>query len=62
LELEKYIVAIVTLDAGKVGGCGAPIFYASTKEEQDKVATYLSRVMEGIVHDLENGTYVIVKH
>lgn len=62
MELEKFILAIVALDADKVGGCGTPIFFAANKEEQDKTAMYLARITEGVVHDLENGTYIIVKH
>ncbi|MDO9535773.1 MAG: hypothetical protein Q7J85_10700 [Bacillota bacterium] len=62
MELEKFILAIVALDAEKVGGCGTPVFFAVNKEEQDKIATYLARITEGVVHDLENGTYIVVKH
>jgi hypothetical protein len=62
VEIEKFILAIVALDAEKVGGCGTPIFFAANKDEQDKIATYLARITEGVVHDLENGTYIVVKH
>ncbi len=62
MELNKYILAVVALEPKKVGGCGAPIFYAENREEQDKMALALARITEGIVHDLENGTYIIVKH
>lgn len=62
MELNKFILAVITLEPEKVGGCGTPIFYAATKEEQDKIATTLARITEGVVHDLENGTYIIIKH
>jgi cell wall assembly regulator SMI1 len=62
MELNKFILAVIALKPGKVGGCGAPIFYVENKEEQDKIATTLARITEGVVHDLENGIYIIVKH
>jgi hypothetical protein len=62
VELNKFILAIIALEPEKVGGCGAPIFYAVNREEQDKIAITLARITEGVVHDLENGTYIIVKH
>lgn len=59
--LGEYIVAVVTTAKDKVGG-GAPIFYATSKEEMDKLALYLAKMTKGMVHDLENGVYVIVRH
>ncbi len=41
---------------------GAPIFVASSPEEREKVSTYLSRILNAQVHDLENGIYIIVRH
>lgn len=62
MEIEKFILAVVTLDPHKVGGCGTPIFHATDKDEQDKIATYLARITSGVIHDLENGVYIIVRH
>ncbi|MGI6309081.1 MAG: capping complex subunit for YIEGIA [Dethiobacteria bacterium] len=62
MEINKFILAIVTRERNKVGGCGTPIFYAASKEEQDTIATYLARITAGVVHDLENGVYIIVRH
>lgn len=62
-SLTKYILAVITIDPSLVAsGGGAPIFYVTDVEEQDKVATYLARIMEGVIHDLENGVYIVVKH
>ncbi|MDQ7792890.1 MAG: hypothetical protein RDU89_00560 [bacterium] len=55
------ILAVVTLHRETVGG-GAPIFYAKDEEEREKIALYLSRILDAMAHDLENGTYIIVKH
>lgn len=59
---EDVIVAIVTIDRDKVMSGGAPIFVASSAEEREKVAVYLGRILAAQVHDLENGTYIIVRH
>ncbi|RKO66857.1 capping complex subunit for YIEGIA [Desulfofundulus salinus] len=55
------ILAVVTLNMDIVAG-GAPIFFARNQEEQEKMARYLARTLDAMVHDLENGVYVIVKH
>ncbi|OPY58929.1 MAG: hypothetical protein A4E55_00535 [Pelotomaculum sp. PtaU1.Bin035] len=55
------ILAVITLQMEKVSG-GAPIFFARDEEEQEKIALYLSKILDAMVHDLENGTYVVVRH
>ncbi len=62
MELEKYILAIITTKPEKVSGGGTPVFIAQTNEEQDKIALILARVTEGVIHDLENGVYLLVRH
>ncbi len=58
---KNTILAVVTLDMKMVAG-GAPIFYATDEESREKTAGYLSRILDATVHDLENGTYIIVSH
>ncbi|MCL6638614.1 MAG: hypothetical protein K6T80_02895 [Firmicutes bacterium] len=55
------ILAVVTLHLDRVSG-GAPIFLAGGEEEQEKIARYLGKILDAMVHDLENGTYIIVRH
>ncbi|MDD4237935.1 MAG: hypothetical protein PHT62_05210 [Desulfotomaculaceae bacterium] len=55
------ILAIVTLQMNMVGG-GAPIFFARDEEEQQKVADYLSRILDATAHDLGNGSLILVMH
>ncbi|NPV52324.1 MAG: hypothetical protein HPY71_02230 [Firmicutes bacterium] len=55
------VLAVVTVNKEKVAG-QAPVFYASDEAEMERIAIYLSRITGGIVHDLENGVYIIVKH
>lgn len=59
--MANRILAVVTLNMDIVAG-GAPIFFARNQEEQVKMARYLARTLDAMVHDLENGVYIIVKH
>ena len=61
-SISNYILAVITLDPALVGPGGAPVFYARDRAEQDRIATYLARVTSGVVHDLENGVYILVQH
>ncbi|KPB06681.1 capping complex subunit for YIEGIA [Bacillus sp. CHD6a] len=61
MEMEKYILAVITTNATKVAG-GAPIFTCETKEEMEFIAANLEAILDGIAHGLGNDLYVIVKH
>jgi len=43
-------------------GGGAPVFPAESEEEREKVARLLAKILRGVVHDLENGVYIVVQH
>lgn len=61
--VETILVTVVLREAKeKVSGGGAPVFFAENKEEQEKLSLILSRILKGMVHDLENGVYIITKH
>lgn len=60
-NLSDAILAVITLHMDKVSG-GAPIFFVRDEKEQEKVANYLSKILDAIVHDLGNGTYIVVRH
>jgi hypothetical protein len=60
-DFVNTILAVVTTDMNKVKG-GTPIFYAKDEQELEKLALYLSKILFGMAHDLENGIYVIVRH
>lgn len=52
--------AIVTTDKNTViAGGQAPVFLAPNEVERDRVAMWLSRITNAIVHDLHNGTVVL---
>ncbi|MCR4418976.1 MAG: hypothetical protein QHH27_02185 [Clostridia bacterium] len=61
---EERILAVVVLEAQRhrVAAGGAPVFVAPDAGEQNRMALALSRILDGMVHDLENGVYVIVRH
>jgi len=65
MEVNKIIIATVVLPESKdrvlAGGTGA-VYLARDPEEQQRISMYLSRISEGVIHDLENGVLLIVKH
>ena len=62
MEAGERILAIVTLAPDKVVAGGAPTFIAANSEEREKVASYLGHILAAQIHDLENGTYILVRH
>jgi hypothetical protein len=58
------ILAVVVVEEAKakVAGGSAPVFIVKDKEEQEKIALILSRIIKAMAHDLENGVYILVKH
>lgn len=55
------IAAVVTLRQDHVPG-GVPIFPVQNEQERERVSVLLAKILRGVVHDLENGAYVIVRH
>lgn len=52
--------AIVTVDKDSVAYGGmAPVFVAKDETERDRIAMWLSRITNAIVHDLHNGTVIL---
>lgn len=62
IALKDTILAIVTTDKSKIGASGIPVFLASDEKEREKTSLLIAKITAGMVHDLENGCYVIVKH
>ncbi|MEL7569414.1 MAG: hypothetical protein AAGU14_02515 [Eubacteriaceae bacterium] len=56
------IVAIVTTDKKKILHSGVAAFLCDNIEERDNVSLLISKVTQGMVHDLENGCVIIVRH
>lgn len=62
IDLTHAILAVITGEEQRVEGGGAPVFRISDEEERQRVAKYIGTVTLGMVHDLRNGTYIVVKH
>ncbi len=60
--IKENILAIVTINKDVVNSGSIPIFFAEDSEERERIALLIAKVVKGMVHDLENGCYVIVKH
>lgn len=60
--IKETIIAIVTTDKNVVSGGNVPTFIAKNDEEKEKIALLISKVTLGMIHDLENGCYIIVRH
>lgn len=62
IALKEYILAVVVLEGVKVEGGGCLIFQAKNGQEQEKTSLYLASILGGVVHDLENGVFLICRH
>lgn len=63
IELKNFIVAVVTINRNMVGaGSLAPVFYAENHEHSEKLSAGIAKILDGVVHDIGLGTYIIVKH
>jgi len=62
IGIKEYIIAIVTTNPEKVSSGGVPVFYAENEEEKEKIALYISKTTMGMIHDIDNGCYIIVRH
>jgi hypothetical protein len=60
ITLQKIILCVVAGDHGKVNG--VPVFIGENEEIRQSKAKYLSRILQGAVHDLGDGILVVVKH
>jgi len=55
------IAAAVTIAPDNVSG-DIPVIIARDEEEREKIAGHIANVLKGTVHDLGNGTYLIVEY
>jgi hypothetical protein len=62
IAINGAILAVVTTDRAKILNSSVPVFFAEDERERENVAMLLSRITKGMVHDLENGCLIIVRH
>ena len=60
--ITDFIIAVVTTNKDMVSSSITPVFYAKDDEHKERLALLISKTTMGMVHDLESGTYIIVKH
>ncbi|WP_404329128.1 capping complex subunit for YIEGIA [Mesobacillus maritimus] len=61
MDLEKYILAVITTNKNKVAA-GTGVFYCDSKQEMETVTANLEAILDGIAHGLSEDLYIIVKH
>lgn len=63
IGLKEFIVAVVTINRDMVSpGSMTPVFYAENEEHLDTLSSGIAKTLDGVVHDIGMGTYIIVKH
>jgi hypothetical protein len=61
MNIEKFILAVITTNPQKVPAASA-VFHCDSKEEMETIAANLEAILDGIAHALTDELYVIVKH
>lgn len=56
------LIAVVTDRQDGVLAGGLPVFVQPDADKRRQLAVTLSQIVRGTVHQLEEGTYVIVRH
>lgn len=62
VDLTHAILAVVTGEETAVESGTATVFRIRDESERERVAKYIGTLTLGMVHDLRNGTYLVVKH
>ncbi|MDA8346126.1 MAG: hypothetical protein M0Z66_11655 [Thermaerobacter sp.] len=61
IPTTRSVFAIVTLKSPQeVQGGMAPVFYVKNQEEQEHIAMWISRITSVAVHDLQDGTWLLM--
>ena len=61
IGITDAVLAIVTMDKN-MKSASHPVFYVENQEELENRSLIISKTMGGMVHDVLNGTFIIVKH
>lgn len=62
IGIKEAILAIVTTNRDAVEGGSVPVFYAKNYDEMERIALMVAKVTLGMIHDLENDCFVVVRH
>ncbi|SDZ10373.1 hypothetical protein [Thermoactinomyces sp. DSM 45892] len=58
---DQKILAIVTLEKERVAG-GSPIFVVDNREELERQAFTLEKILDAMVHEVAPTTFILVRH
>ncbi|GGE11222.1 hypothetical protein GCM10011571_10670 [Marinithermofilum abyssi] len=61
ITIGQAILAVISTNKEKVAG-GVPIFQASDNEELQHTAFSLEKILDGMTHQLDEETMIIVRH
>lgn len=56
------LVAIITGRPEKVQSGGLPVFIQQEEEGRRRLALTVAKIVRGVVHQLEDETYVVARH
>ncbi|GED66648.1 hypothetical protein BRE01_03500 [Brevibacillus reuszeri] len=59
--MTSQILAVITVDKASIAG-GAPIFIEPNKERMQQTAFTLEKIMDAMVHEINEDTLIIVRH
>jgi len=62
VSITHSILAVITSDEEPAPSGSAVVFRIRDEKERERVAKYIGAITLGMVHDLRNGTYIVVKH
>ncbi len=61
MELNKYILAVITTNQEKVAA-GTGVFYCKDTAEMETLGASLEAILDGIAHALSEELLIIVRH
>ncbi|MGO4888134.1 capping complex subunit for YIEGIA [Anaerobacillus sp. MEB173] len=61
MELDKFILAVVTTKREKVSG-SVVTFHCDTKDEMEVMLSTLEAITDGIAHEISEELFIVVKH
>ncbi|MFY0543039.1 capping complex subunit for YIEGIA [Brevibacillus sp. H7] len=59
--MESKILAVITTQKDRIAG-GAPIFVVENQEQLQQTAFTLEKVLDAMVHEVNEQTLVVVRH
>jgi hypothetical protein len=62
ITIAQSILAVVSCKPNRIGNGAVPLFLAQSTEEVQKLGATLGQILDGMVHELEPETIIVVKH